>query len=115
MAKKKGRPPSGIRVHEWDMNDANSTELDAHGLDLEIIEQVYEEAPRFRRNKKGHAASHLMIGPDRGGRVWAIAIVEIFPFRWRPITGWVARDHEKGWYDRSRGRSQWQNDDDESI
>lgn len=67
------------------------------------IRQVGEEAPRFRRNLKGRAASHQMIGPDAGGTLWVVCIVETHVTgTWRAITGWPARDPETTWYRRSR-------------
>ncbi len=80
-----------------------SQQLAAHGITVAVVDQVSNEKPRFRRNKKGRAASHQMIGPDRGGAIWVICILEM-PLRaglWRAVTGWRARGSEQEWYRRS--------------
>lgn len=90
-------------ISEWEWDDANLEELDGHGLGRPTVLDVASEAPRFRRNKKGRAASHQMIGPDRGGQFWTICIVDVIDERWRAITGWPSEDHERSWYDKSGG------------
>lgn len=57
-------------IEEWEWDDGNLDELARHGLARRHVEQVAEESPRFRRNKRGRAATHQMIGPDFGGAVW---------------------------------------------
>jgi hypothetical protein len=77
--------------------------LAAHDVTEAIVEQVAEGKPRFRRNKKGRAASRQMVGPDRSGAVWVICILEV-PLQaglWRAVTGWRARDSDQEWYRRS--------------
>lgn len=59
-----------VYIDEWDWDDGNLEELAPHGVTRRIVESVAEEAPLFRRNKRGRAASHQMIGPDPGGRMW---------------------------------------------
>lgn len=91
-------------IEEWVWDEGNLGELARHGVTSRIVESVAEEAPLFRRNKRGRAASHQMIGPDPGGRVWTICIGPIpgAPGQWRAITGWPADDDEVAWYRRSR-------------
>ncbi len=91
-----------IHIDDWDIDDANLEELAAHGISFEILDQVGEEGPRFRLNKKHRAATHQMIGPDHGGRFWVICIVEVKQYTWRPVTGWAARNHEIEWHRRSQ-------------
>jgi len=57
-----------------------------------------------RRNKKGRAATHAMIGKDNGGRTWVVCIAARVgsPGIWRAITGWEADRAEREWYERSR-------------
>jgi hypothetical protein len=61
---------------EWMWDDENREELHFHGLNRRIVEQVAEEKPRFRRNKKNRAATHQMIGPDFSGTIWVVCIVQ---------------------------------------
>ncbi len=93
-----------IRIDGWEIDEDNDAELARHGIDAEIIEEVSaEETRRFRRNRKHRAATHQMIGPDRGGRFWVVCIVRTAqPFIWRPVTGWEAREREIEWYRRSQ-------------
>jgi hypothetical protein len=90
-------------IEEWQWDDANLDELAAHGLTRRIVEQVSEERPRFRRNKVRRAATHQMIGPDRGGKHWIICIAPVsgVPGLWRAITGWPAEPEDIQWYERS--------------
>lgn len=71
-------------------------------MSIEILDQVAEEEPRFRGNKKRRAATHQMIGPDRGGLMWTVCLVETLPFIWRPVTGWRAVEPEIEWWRKSR-------------
>jgi hypothetical protein len=84
------------------VTDGNIEELAQHGLSMETVDQVAENEPRFRRNKKGRPASHQMIGPDDGGKTWTVCMVETEPRWWRPITGWEAAEHEREWWKRSK-------------
>lgn len=95
-----------IRDWEWDAEDGNLDELAAHGLDENIVEDVWQEAPIARRNKGNRAASHQIIGPDRGGKLWTICIVEKhgWPGTWRAVTGWEASSTEETWYRQRKGK-----------
>jgi hypothetical protein len=88
---------------EWQWDEDNLAELARHRLDRKTVEQVTEEQPRLRRNKKDRAATHMMIGPDRGGRRWVVCIVQVRgqPGLWRAITGWRAEPEDEEWYRRS--------------
>jgi hypothetical protein len=92
------KPARTIRIRDWDFDDANVAELAAHGVTVEIVDDVVQNRPRFRRNKKRRRATHQMIGPDGGGRFWVICLLETGPATWRPITGWAAGEHEIGWW-----------------
>lgn len=88
-----------IEVWEWD--DNNIEHLAAHGITPELIEdEIWLEAPKFNANRRGRAASHLMVGPDRGGEMWTICIVQVDddPATWRVITGWKSKLREQTWY-----------------
>ena len=88
-------------IGEWDWDDGNLEELARHGLDWFVVLQVAEGHPKFRANRKRRAASHQMIGPDRGGRCWTVCIVRLRGERWRAVTGWPSTPHETRWYGRS--------------
>lgn len=96
------KPSHSIRIDDWDADDDNLEELARHGLSIETVDQVAMNEPRFRRNKKGRPASHQMIGPDDGDKIWVVCMVETGPRLWRPITGWEAADNEREWWKRSR-------------
>jgi hypothetical protein len=92
------------RIYDWQWDEYNLSELADHGITAEVVIQVSQEAPRFRPNKKNRAASHLMIGPDRGGSMWTICILRV-PLQldtWRAITGWEAENEDRKWYRRNK-------------
>lgn len=91
-----------IRILDWDVDETNTEELAAHGVTLEIVDDVVQNRPRFRRNKKRRRATRQMIGPDGGGRFWVICLLETGPAIWRPITGWAATESEINWWRRSQ-------------
>ena len=92
-------------IEEWQWDDGNLTELAAHGVSPRIVEQVAQGSPRFRQNRRRRAATHQMIGPDAGGTIWVVCIMQVggHPGLWRAITGWKARDHEVAWYEKIVG------------
>ena len=102
MSRKRVKASRSIRIDDWDADDANLGELAAHGLTLEMVEQVATNEPRFRRNKKGRPATYQMIGPDDGGLMRVVCLLETGPAIWRPITGSNASDHEKEWWRNSK-------------
>ena len=92
-------------ISEWEWDDSNEAELTYHGCSRRIVEQVWLERPKYRRNKHHRAASHQMIGPDKGGTIWTICIIQssFEPGLWRAITGWRATAPDVTWYEqRSR-------------
>jgi hypothetical protein len=92
-----------INVEGLEVDEDNIAEMQRHGLTVERLFQVWEEAPRYRRNRAEKAGSHQMIGPDRGGGFWTIPIVETeMPNTWRPVTGWQSEPEDINWYWRSR-------------
>ncbi len=93
-------------ISEWQWDDGNLSELAFHGCSMQIIEQVWLEQPRFRRNKRQRAATHQMIGPDVGSTFWVICIVQsaFESGLWRAVTGWRAEPQDIDWY-HQRSRS----------
>jgi len=91
-------------IREWHWDDGNLGHLRPPRPGRRAIRQVANGDPRFRRNRRGRAASHQMIGPDEGGKMWVVCIAQVpgMEWTWRAITGWEARDHEVDWYRRSR-------------
>lgn len=89
-------------IEVWDWDDDNLGELVRHDLTARIVEQVAQGPRKFRRNKKHHSATYQMVGPDFGGQIWVICIVQSLdaPGCWRAITGWRADQAEKEWYRR---------------
>lgn len=88
-------------ISGWDWDDSNVGELSRHGLDRRTVLDVAAENPRFRRNKRKRAATHQMIGPDRGGRFWTVCILRLHGERWRAITGWPSTPSEIEWHRKS--------------
>jgi hypothetical protein len=94
-----------VYIEKWVWDDGNLDELARHGLSRRAVLEVAEEAPLFRRNKRNRAASHQMIGPNRGGSIWTVCIrEELEAGVWRAITGWPSEPQEITWYERSTPR-----------
>jgi hypothetical protein len=94
-----------LRIEEWQIDDGNLSELADHGATGRTVHQVWRGEPRYRPNrKKNRAATHEMVGLDRGGKMWVIFIKEVNyqPGLWRPITGWEAEGPDKEWYRRNK-------------
>lgn len=102
MPRKRRKSSQRIKVRDWDVDDNNLDELARHGLTLEIVDAIAGNRPRFRRNKKGRAATHQMIGPDHSGRFCVVCVLETGPAIWRPITGWAASAYEIDWWRKSQ-------------
>lgn len=45
-------------VAEWQWDEANIEELAKHGISPDTVYEIFEEAPRYRLNRKGRAATH---------------------------------------------------------
>jgi hypothetical protein len=94
-----------LYIEAWEWDDGNIEHLATHGITPELIEdEIWLEAPKFLANRRNRAASHPMVGPDRGGELWTICIVQVEddPAIWRAITGWRSRPREQEGYWRSR-------------
>lgn len=88
---------------ELEFDDDNIAELDRHGVAVEDVEAVFFGTPRFFKNKRGRAGTRLMVGPDRGGRLLAVPIVETaVDGRWKPITAWPATENQKKLWRRAK-------------
>lgn len=89
-------------IADWQWDDRNLAYLARRGITRTVVRQVAGGRPLFRRNKSKRSATHLMIGPDDGGKVWTICILAVNPGDglWRAITGWPSDDKERAWYKR---------------
>ena len=78
-----------IHVSELQFDDENLSEVERHGVSMMQVQSVLEGEPRFFPNRKSRAATHLMIGPDNGGQMLSVPIIET-PVKgiWRPVTAW---------------------------
>lgn len=66
-----------LDIYELVFDDWNEQEMARHGVVPREVQQVLDETPRFFRNKRGHVAELLMVGPTYGGRLltsrWSLA------------------------------------------
>lgn len=90
-------------IAEWDWRDEDIEHMARHGVRPANVLAVWRELPKYRRNRKGRAASHQMIGPDRGGLFFTIFIRQddVTTGLWRAITGRNAVQAERAWWERS--------------
>ena len=85
-----------IYVAELHFDDEkNVEEIAAHGITTDQVAAVLEGNPRFRRNKRGHAATHKMIGPDNSGIMLTVPIMPTHIYGlWQPVTAWPSTREE---------------------
>jgi hypothetical protein len=91
-------------ISEWDWLDEDIEHLRRHSVEPANVLAVWREQPKYRRNRKNRAASHVMIGPaGNDGKFFAIFIKEDenLSGRWRAITGRRASPAERAWWERS--------------
>jgi hypothetical protein len=79
--------PSQAEVWSW--NEGNESELVAHGITQDDVEQVFGNKPRWATNRKNRPGDWKMMGLTDGKRRLTI-IVHYDPDAKviRPITGW---------------------------
>ena len=85
-------------IEAWEWDEGNLAKATEHGYTPRTVDQVSQEEPKFRKNLKGQAATHQMIGPDFGGRVWTFCVLQVRDGIWRTVTGWPSTSTEQGWY-----------------
>jgi len=91
-----------ISIRGWDFDERNRAHLTRHGIDDNLVWDVWAGSPILVPNKPGRSGSHLMIGPDSTGRLWTIVIVPVDEDLglWRAITGWPSeRKERESWED----------------
>jgi len=93
-----------LYIEEWEWDEDNIEHLANRGITPELVEEVWLEAPKYAQNLPDRAASHLMVGPDPGGAMWTICILQVAddPATWRAITGWPSSRQQINWYRRAR-------------
>jgi uncharacterized DUF497 family protein len=75
-------------AEEIDFDDANIEHFGRHSVSPSEIVAVFNNDPLWAPNKKGMAATHLMIGRTNGGRPLVIAVIyDQDRSSLRPITG----------------------------
>lgn len=81
-------------MHPWEADDlefdeVNEAHLARHDISATEVTQVWLNKPVYVPNKKGLAATWLMLGDTLGGRSLTVAVVTLEEvLRLRPITGW---------------------------
>jgi hypothetical protein len=68
-----------------------------------MVEEVRSSDPLFFENDPGRTATHVMIGATFDGLILRVAILEVRPGVWRPITAWESRD-ARGIWEQYRGK-----------
>jgi hypothetical protein len=97
---------AGVVVDAFLIDDDNTEKFARHGIRRNQVAQVLEDAFIVLANKRGHRASHVVIGYDFGGSCLTIPIEGTpEPTVWRPITAWRSAPAERARRDRERRRS----------
>ncbi len=83
-----------IRGFRWDSQ--NEAHCAAHGVWPDDLEWILAEGEYVLiRNRKGMAASHLLVGRRRDGAPITAAIRETStPGIWRPVSAWFSKPRE---------------------
>lgn len=86
-------------AESWEWDEDNESELAAHFISVDEVDQVWAEGPEWVRNRKHRSGDYKMLGPTFGGRLLTI-VVRYNPDRRinRAITGWDSTDGEKTRY-----------------
>lgn len=94
-------PWSIIEVSEFEWDERNEEHCAQHKLTPATVEEVKDGLPKFFLNDPGKTGTHIMIGPDRGGKCWTIVILPVGKRGlWRAITGWPSTRTEIMKYNR---------------
>lgn len=80
----------------FDYDDENEEKFGRHGITARQVDQLLDEEYVVVRNRKDRRGLYLVIGKDHGGKCIAVPIEATRdPRRWRPITAWPCKDHER--------------------
>lgn len=98
---------SSFEAVDWDDeedDDGNLAHCLRHGIDEQVVDEVLSEAPA-EISMKLDTADFVLVGPDKGGRMWTILFDRSFKRGdWlRPITGWPSAPGEVTAWKRARG------------
>ena len=89
-----------MRIHDLEWDEGNSLHLElGHGIRQEEVEEVFANAPFFRKTKKGHYAA---FGTTSEGRYLTIVFELKTKGIARPITGWDMSRSEIRYYKKYR-------------
>ncbi len=87
-----------MRISEFEWDEGNLLHLAlGHGIGPEEAEEVFAEAPLYRKTKRGHYAA---FGPTSAGRLLVILFERKGTGRVRAITGWDMDRAERRYYQR---------------
>jgi hypothetical protein len=82
-----------LRVAQLVWNSQNLSHIRRHGGSVRVCREVLSNAPKFFE-QTGRSGSHLMIGPDRAGRFWTIAIDDLGDGRVMAVTAWPSKRNQ---------------------
>ena len=90
--------PTLSDIRDLEFDETNRQHLARHGLDENLVEDVFASPPILWDNepRPGRSGSHVLVGPSSAGRHWTIVIVEVNESLglWRPITR--VAEHREG-------------------
>ena len=77
------------------IDDDNGAKFGLHGISAHEVLQVLHNTHVVRRNRRGHRATHQVIGLTNGGSCIAIPIEPTHACGvWRPVTAWPCKESE---------------------
>ena len=89
--------PEEAEASEWD--EGNESHLAARGISPHEVEEVFENGPKWARNRRDRAGDWKMMGLTHGDRRLTIILrFHVDRRTLRPITGWKPTPDERRKY-----------------
>ncbi len=90
------RSVKSLEVESFLFDDENERKFAANGVTIEQVDQVLDNPHVVARNRKGRRTRIIVFGTDNGGACIAVPAESTYDERrWRPVTAWPCKDHEK--------------------
>lgn len=91
--------PRDAELFDWDEENERELETSEHPIKPWEPEEVFENGPKWIKNKKSGSGDWKMIGETSGGRTLTIVVTTNEVNRSiRPITGWPTTKGERTRY-----------------
>lgn len=84
-----------IEILEFRISQRAEAKFWTHGISQNQIDELLENRLVALTNRKGRAASIIVLGRDNSGRCIAVPVLPTEdPIAWRPVTAWYCKPSE---------------------